>query len=88
MKSRAMLLRSAHSANAVVDDIERAKASTDRLDRCLLKDVQGDARNAIGAAASDNLRWLMRWIVFLRVWLRAIMQASMAARSTLHAIGS
>ncbi len=54
----------------------------------MLKDVQGDARNAIGAAASDNLRWLMRWIVFLRVWLRAIMQASMAARSTLHAIGS
>ncbi|WP_386263623.1 transposase, partial [Xanthomonas translucens] len=33
-----------------------------RLDRCWLKGAQGDALNAIGAAAGYNLRWLMRWI--------------------------
>ncbi len=49
-----------------------------RLDRCWLKGAQGDALNAIGAAAGYNLRWLMRWIAFLRAWLRASVLAPMA----------
>ncbi|HHW4683183.1 MAG TPA: hypothetical protein ACQGQI_08495 [Xylella sp.] len=36
-----------------------------RLDRCWFKGKQGDAVNAIAAAAGYNLRWLMRWIAFL-----------------------
>ncbi|EKU23666.1 hypothetical protein XTG29_03575 [Xanthomonas translucens pv. graminis ART-Xtg29] len=49
-----------------------------QLDRCWLKGAQGDALNAIGAAAGYNLRWLMRWIAFLRAWLRASVLAPMA----------
>jgi IS5 family transposase len=37
-----------------------------RLDRRWLKGAQGDALNAIAAAAGYNLRWLMRWIALLR----------------------
>jgi len=56
-----------------------------RLDRCWLKGAQGDALNAIGAAAGYNLRWLMRWIAFLRAWFRAIMLLPMAERSAVVA---
>ncbi|KWV17054.1 Conserved hypothetical protein [Xanthomonas translucens pv. translucens DSM 18974] len=49
-----------------------------RLDRCCLKGAQGDALNAIDAAAGYNLRWLMRWIAFLRAWLQASVLAPMA----------
>lgn len=55
-----------------------------RLDRCWLKGTQGDALNALGAAAGYNLRWLMRWIAFLRAWIRQIVRPPWAARSTLY----
>ncbi len=55
-----------------------------RLDRCWLKGTQGDALNALGAAAGYNMRWLMRWIAFLRAWTRTIVPAPWAARSTLY----
>ena len=48
-----------------------------RLDRCWLKGAQGDALNAIGAAAGYNLRWLMRMIVFLRAWIQVVAAARM-----------
>ena len=56
-----------------------------RLARCWLKGAQGDALNAIGAAAGYNLRWLMRAIMFLRAWLPASMLSSWAQRSTIVA---
>ncbi|CTP90128.1 hypothetical protein XTPLMG728_2463 [Xanthomonas translucens pv. poae] len=58
-----------------------------RLDRCWLKGAQGDALNAIGAAAGYNLLWLMRWIALLRAWLRAIMLLPMAKSSAVVAAG-
>lgn len=59
-----------------------------RLDRCWLKGAQGDALNAIGAAAGYNIRWLIRWIGFLCAWIRAIVLAPMVARPTLYAAGT
>ncbi len=59
-----------------------------RLDRCWLKGAQGDALNALGAAAGYNLRWLMRWIALLYAWLRAIVLTPMLARPTLCAIAT
>ena len=55
------------------------------LERCRLKGAQGDALNAIGAAADYNLRWLMRWIAFLCAWLRAVVAARLLIGSRLVA---
>ena len=51
-----------------------------RLERCWLKGAQGDALNAIGAAAGYNLRWLMRAITFLRAWLQIVISALQRTR--------
>ncbi|MDP2359035.1 MAG: IS5 family transposase, partial [Beijerinckiaceae bacterium] len=67
--------------SAVEPVIGHAK-SDHRMDRNYLKGSQGDASNAVLAAAGYNFRRLLAWLrSFLRAWMKTMMQANNEPRS-------